>query len=264
MKFVKNNFKIIVVAIVGVFVQILIIGSIIIYGNKEKANIERMDRQDVTDSYYFEPSYDEELDSIEESKKSKYNRNSQSIETTKEDGEKNIEEDLEAIKTGKVDVDLKFTPSSQDNADTSKGLDRKVQDKSSTNNTSNKPKNETVKKDKNEELKKDIEKTKKIAIGTWKSVNDSDGKFEDVYMEFFSDGSYKKYNESRNIVYTGKYTFTSASKIKMNYETIKLSNVDDIKEEKETFTADINFKDDKSFSVTDIKRFDFSNYKKIK
>ncbi len=262
MKFFKNNFKIIVIAILGIFVQFFIIGSMISNGNKEKANIERMERQEVTDSYYYEPEYDSELDSIEASKQSKYNRKPQEIEGEKKDIKEIVtKDDIETIKTGKVAVDLEFTDSSESKTDIPKTTGEKVQSKK---NSDNNKKSETPKKDKNTQLKEEIEKMKKTAIGTWKSVNDSDGKFEDFYIEFFEDGSYKKYNESRNIVYTGKYTFNSPSKIKMTYETIKLSNVDDIKEENETFTVDINFKDDKSFSVSDIKRFNFSNYKKIK
>lgn len=138
--------------------------------------------------------------------------------------------------------------------------------KNSTNKTSStkkdKKKNEDKKETNNDNKTNNIENVKKIIIGKWKSVNDSNGKHDDMYFEFFEDGSFQNYDETEKMVSNGTYSFSSPNRIKINRKDTTI--VGDTKEVSKTFISDINFKDDSSFTVADTNNFYFTNYIKIK
>ena len=169
--------------------------------------------------------------------------------------------------TGKVSGTVKKPDSTTENKgnESSKSNTQKNPNKNSTSSSSKKPSKDKTntssnKSDSKEEKKDTVEDVKKKIIGKWKSdqANDSHA---DMYLEFFEDGSYQKYDEKENVVYSGSYTFSSSDRIKISIKDVKVSG--QVKEEKETFTADIDFKDANNFTVKDMKHFDYPNYKKV-
>lgn len=250
MKGSKGKAKIIGLVMLSLFIQGFIVAAILSSGN-EKGYIEDIkSKYDDVDDWNYQYSEEDELDVIERAKKGNYDKGEDIGEQNEEDKTEGISI-TEVNSTGRVSVDLSFDP----------GVDSKKQDQ--------KVKNDKVKSSNKVQMSKkttiySIDKVKEMAIGKWKGVNNSNGKYNDVYIEFFADGSYEKHGENKENIHKGKYIFSSPDKIKITYENAESDDTGWNVKENESFIADIDFKDEDNFTVKDINRFSFANYKKIK
>lgn len=286
MNFLRSNYKMILVIGFSIIIQIGVVAMLFNPSGKDKKLIDStIGRENMENMVHGT----DEMDAIDESKNNAVSGHRTSNETHEdsEGMEEIIEHESQALQVGKTDVQVGYVhrePTTEEiNKTTGKvsGTNKKSTEttekkpnKGNTTNTgkkptrkpsnkpSNKPKDDNSKTSSNKTDKKDtIEDVKKKIIGKWKSVNDSDDKKSNMYWEFDENGSYENYDEDLNKVYSGKYKFSSPGKIKIIGRNLNESG--EIKEDKETFTSDINFKDSDSFTVMDIENFDFSNYKKV-
>lgn len=271
MNFLKSNYKMILVIFVSVVVQVVVVLMLLNPTDKVKKEIDStIGRQDTNTMLYD----DNEMDAIDQSKIDLINGRGLSVSQDVDGNGETIEigePEKPVSQVGRVDVHVGYTPTVASKNKTKKAVSSsKAPIKNinkSNNNTDNKTNVQTPVKNnpKNDKKKVDsVEKVEKTIVGKWKSDNDSDGRKSDMYWEFFKDGTYQNYDEDRSIVFNGKYTVNSANIINIDQENVYLSATGNTRKQNEAFSVDINFKDDKSFSVTDIDHFDFTDYKKVK
>lgn len=279
MNFLKSNYKMMIVIGLSIVVQIGIVAMLFNPSGKDKKLIDSTIASENMESMVHGK---DEIDAIDESKSnaiSGHRTSNQTHENSEEGMEEIIEHDISETQVGKTNVQVGYvhkqpTPSEVNKvtgeiSGTNKNPTKMTEKKDNTSNKTNTAKkpnkdksntssNEVDKTDKNKDTMEDV---KKKIIGKWKSVNDSEDKHTNMYWEFSEDGSYENYDEKLNMVYSGKYTFSSPGRIKIIGRDLNASG--EIKEDKETFTSDINFKDSNNFTVKDMKNFDFPNYKKV-
>lgn len=288
MNFLRSNYKIIIVVGLSIVLQIGVVSMIFNSSWKSKKLIDSTIGNDNMETMGHGKG---EIDAIDESKNNAVNGHRSSNETHKDgEGMQEIIEHgtegmVEGVQVGKTNIQVgyehkestgmstdkttgKFVGSNKNaTADTNVAGTEGKKTASSTSKSSKKPtsksKNDKIStgSNKTDEKKDTISDVKKKIIGKWKSVNDSDGKYSNMYWEFYEDGSYQNYDEKQSIVYNGTYTFSSSERIKLSIKDVKI--LDEVKEDKETFTSDIKFKDANNFTVDNIKHFNFTNYKKI-
>lgn len=289
MNFIKSNYKTALLIALSIILQIGVVIMIFNPSGKDKKLIDS-----TLASENMEAMADgTEVDPIDESKinaVSGHRTNNETHEDSEDGMEEIIEYETEGIGVGRTNVQVGYQHKEPTQAEISKatgkvsGTNKKPEEtmdnKTSTGSTgkkprkkpsskpsskpakkpSNKPSGKPSKKPSNDKPttpskdtddKKDtVADAKKKIVGKWKS--DSDDNSTDMYWEFFDDGTYGNYDEQENMVYSGSYTFSSSNRIKIS-----------IKEDKETFTSDIDFKDENSFTVDNTEYFNFKNYKKV-
>lgn len=267
MNFLKSNYKMILVIFVSIVVQIVVLLMLLNPLDKEKKEIDSTIAREDTNTIAYD-----EMDSIDQSKNNLINgQGIDEAEDLEGDSQENeIEKPVSQV--GRVDVQVGYNPTEPvvGKAKTPRQItSNKTKLPAKTTTTSKQPSTASkppVKPKPNDDKKKvdSLEKVEKVIVGKWKSENDSDGRKADMYWEFFKDGTYQNYDEDKSVVFNGKYTVNSPNIIKIDQENVYLSATGNTRNQSETFSVDINFKDDKGFSVTDINHFDFSNYKKVK
>lgn len=287
MNFLRSNYKMIIVVGLSIVLQIGVISMIF---NSSWKNKKIIDSTIGNDNMETMAHGTDDLDAIDESKNNAVNGHRASNETHRDSEgiEEIIEHEAEAMvegtQVGKTNIQVgyehreptdtalnkttgKFARSNKNPTASTDTSGTKGKETSSSSRPSKKPiskpkDDKTSKTSKETDENKDtISDVKKKIIGKWKSVNDSDGKYTNMYWEFYEDGSYQNYDEKQSIVYNGTYAFSSSERIKLSIKDIKI--LDEVKEDKETFTSDIKFKDANNFTVDNIKHFNFTNYKKI-
>ena len=283
MNFLKSNYKMMLVIFISIVVQIVVLLMLLNQGDKEKKEIDSTLAREDTNNLVYD---DDMIDAIDESK-NKLLKDKQVVSIDEADENIEVVEvdlDKPVSQVGKVDVHVGYNPTetnegqtksnSKTNTNKAKSPNKNTSNTSSksptssTNkktSTSTSPKAQAKEKTKTEKKKVDsLEQAAKAIVGTWKSENDSNGSKSDMYWEFFKNGTYQNYDEEKSVIFDGKYTVNSSDVIKVDQENVYLSATGNTRKQNESFLVDISFQDDKTFSVTDIDHFDFSNYKKIK
>lgn len=264
MGFFKNNYKTIIVIGVSIVLQVGFVTAMFSDSHKQKKEIDSTLVKNLDN--FFDGN--DEVDIIDESKINTVNnldvnRNNNEVDRLEvQVGYEHVDNQKLTQKSKVKDIKQEKTKTKE----TNQSVKKSPVTKNSANKVSNSKTDKTNKANKEETNNYDktnhTEDVKKIIIGKWKSVNDSNGRHDDMYFEFFEDGSFQNYDETQKMISNGTYSFSSPNRIKLNRRDITI--VDDTKEENKTFISDITFKDDSSFTVADTNNFHFTNYIKVK